>query len=156
MWIHKILAENGYCNSDKPKIQKQISKKGKIYYSIKIRTWSFSSQNYIKDAFYSNRIKIIPTYVFLFAHLTPLALAIWIMDDGSKDGGGLRISTTHCFKKEEILIILKVLNNKYSINGKIRKQKTQCVVIIIPKKEMVKLKEIISKHIVKSMLYKLG
>jgi hypothetical protein len=43
MWIHNILAINGYCNNDKPKINKQIGKNDKIYYSIKIRTWSFTS-----------------------------------------------------------------------------------------------------------------
>jgi ubiquinol-cytochrome c reductase cytochrome b subunit len=87
-------------------------------------------------------------------HLTPLALAIWIMDDGSKDGSGLRIST-NCFKKEEIIILLKVLKDKYDLSANIRQQKLQFV-IFIPKIEMVKLNKIIEKHIVKSMLYKLG
>ena len=78
-------------------------------------------------------------------HLTPLALAIWVMDDGSKDGSGIRIST-NCFKKEEILILLKVLKDKYDITANLRQQ----FVISIPKKEMVKFHEII----VKSMLGK--
>ena len=145
MWLHKILAIQGYCNPNKPKINKQIGKNNKIYYSIKIRTWSFTSQNYIYEAFYKNRIKIIPSYEFLMDHLTPLALAIWVMDDGSKDGSGIRIST-NCFKKEEILILLKVLKDKYDITANLRQQ----FVISIPKKEMVKFHEII----VKSMLGK--
>ncbi len=154
MWLHKILATHGYCRRAKPKINKQIGKNNNIYYSIKIRTWSFTSQNYIYDAFYKDRIKIIPSYEFLMDHLTPLALAIWIMDDGSKDGSGLRIST-NCFKKEEIIILLKVLKDKYDLSANIRQQKLQFV-IFIPKIEMVKLNKIIEKHIVKSMLYKLG
>jgi ubiquinol-cytochrome c reductase cytochrome b subunit len=106
-WLQKLLSNQGYCNDKKIKLIKQIGKNNKIYYSIKIRTWSFSSWNYIYNEFYSSKIKIVPTYEFLITHLTPLALAIWIMDDGSKDGSGLRIST-NCFKKEEILKLQKV------------------------------------------------
>ena len=90
------------------KILKQIGKNNKIYYSIKIRTWSFSSWNYIYNEFYTLKIKKVPSYEFLITHLTPLALAIWIMDDGSKDGSGLRISTNN-FKKEDIFRLQKVL-----------------------------------------------
>lgn len=152
MWIHKILSTHGYCNDNKPKIRKQIGKKGKIDYSIKIRTWSFTSQNYIYNTFYINRIKVIPNYEFLMDHLTPLALAIWIMDDGSKDGSGLRIST-NCLKEEEILILLKVLKDKFNLLANIRKQNKQFV-IYIPKSQMNLLLNIIEKHKVKSMLYK--
>jgi hypothetical protein len=43
MSLQKILNNHGYCNGKKLKIIKQIGKNNQIYYSIKIRTWSFSS-----------------------------------------------------------------------------------------------------------------
>jgi ubiquinol-cytochrome c reductase cytochrome b subunit len=38
----------------------------------------------------------------MFIYLTPLALAIWIMDDGCRAGKGLKLST-NCFSYEENL-----------------------------------------------------
>ena len=146
-WLQKILNNHGYCSNKKIKIIK-------IYYSIKIRTWSFSSWNYIYNEFYSSKTKIVPTYEFLITHLTPLALAIWIMDDGSKDGSGLRIST-NSFKKEEILRLQKVQLDRYNLSCTIRNQKEQFI-IYIPKKEMNLLISIIKPYLVPSMLYKIN
>ena len=43
LWFHKLLYEPGYCSDLAPKTITQTSSQGKIYYSIKFRTWSFSS-----------------------------------------------------------------------------------------------------------------
>lgn len=152
MWQKNLQFEHGYCSEKKPKIMKQIGKNNKIYYSIKIRTWSFSSQNYIYDEFYTTKTKIVPSYNFLFSHLTPLALAIWIMDDGSKDGKGLRISTNY-FKKEEVIKLQQIQYNRYKLTSTIRNQKDQYI-LFFPKKEMKLLYSIVQPYIVPSMLYK--
>nr|QJS52071.1 putative LAGLIDADG homing endonuclease [Stigeoclonium helveticum] len=99
MWLQKFLYERGYCSDLIPKISKQINKKtGKTYYSIKIRTWSFSSFNYIYDLFYKNKQKIVPITICDF--LTPLALAIWFMDNDSKHSAGVLLHTNSFTKKE--------------------------------------------------------
>ena len=154
MWFHKIISINGYCNTNKPKIIKILGKSNKIYYSIKFRTWSFSSQNYIYDEFYNSNIKFIPTYEFLLLHLTPLALAIWIMNDGSKDGSGFRIST-NCFKKDEIERQQKVLLDRYNLFCKLRHQK-ELFILYFPLNDMNLLASIIKPSILPCMLYKLG
>ncbi len=153
-WLQKLLNNQGYCSDKKFKFLKQIGKNNKIYYSIKIRTWSFSSWNYIYDEFYSSKIKIVPSYEFLITHLTPLALAIWIMDDGCKDSSGLRIST-NCFKKQDILRLQKVQFDRYNLSCTIRNQKEQFIVYF-QKKEMSLLISIIKPYLVPSMLYKIN
>jgi ubiquinol-cytochrome c reductase cytochrome b subunit len=65
MWLHKYLSQKGYCSTVKPKILKQIGENGNIYYSIKIRTWSFTSLNYIYDSFYLDMVKVVPSLEFL-------------------------------------------------------------------------------------------
>lgn len=52
-----------------------IGVKGKVYYTVKLQTYSFSSLNFLRDAFYrvDNR-KVVP--LFIEELLTPLALAI--------------------------------------------------------------------------------
>jgi LAGLIDADG DNA endonuclease family len=61
MWLHKNIYNLGYCSENKPKLLTQIGKENKKYYSIKFRTWSYSSFNYIYDEFYYNNIKQIPS-----------------------------------------------------------------------------------------------
>jgi ubiquinol-cytochrome c reductase cytochrome b subunit len=82
MWLYKKLVEAGYCKTDLPTMESRIGPKGKIRYYYRLRTFSYSSFNYIHNDFYPKGIKIVPLEIA--DYLTPLALAIWICDDGSK------------------------------------------------------------------------
>ena len=64
MWLYKSINNLGYCSNIKPKLITHIGKENKKYYSIKFRTWSFISFNFIYDEFYLNNIKHIPSYNF--------------------------------------------------------------------------------------------
>jgi hypothetical protein len=115
MWLHKYLAEKGYCNPAKPKIIKQIGKNQSIYYSIKMRTWSFTSLYYLYDSFYLDKVKILPTLEFLKKICTTLALAIWFMDDGSKNNTGGLLLHTNSFTLDEVKMLQKMLLLKYRL-----------------------------------------
>src|SRR5256885_11456595 len=61
MWFHKYLANRGYCSITKPKLLIRTAKGGKIRFYYKIRTWTFSSFNWIFEIFYTtNNIKTVP------------------------------------------------------------------------------------------------
>ena len=152
-WLNNILYINGYAKLYKGKIHKQISKKNKIYYSIKTRTFNFTSFNWIYNLFYENNIKKIPFNIELY--LTPLAVAIWIMDDGSKDGSGLRIST-NSFNYNDILILKEAIFKNFDIKCNIRIQNKTQYLLIIAAKDMYKLVNIIKPYMCDSMIYKLG
>lgn len=114
LWSHQFLANRGYCNLELPKIQSRIGNKGKIRYVLRLKTWTFSSLNYLHHKFYSNNIKIIPQDLYL----NPFILAIWIKDDGSRSGKALKLST-NCFTYEEcdkLKFKLKNKNLKVSIH----------------------------------------
>jgi hypothetical protein len=116
LWSHQFLANRGYCNLELPKIQSRIGNKGKIRYVLRLKTWTFSSLNYLHHKFYSNNIKIIPQDLYL----NPFILAIWIKNDGSRSGKALKLST-NCFTYEECEILKIKLNN---MNLKISIHKT--------------------------------
>lgn len=160
MWLHRYLSKRGYCSSNKPKILKQIGKGGSIYYSIKVRTWSFKSLNFIYDSFYQNKVKILPNVEFLTQFCTPFALAIWFMDDGSKHSTGGVYFHTSCFSKEEVQILQQFLLQKYSLGSTCIKKpsldENKEYILYIPKKYLPLFVDIVKPYMCPSMYYKLG
>jgi hypothetical protein len=45
MWFHSYLSNRGYCNSQKPKLNKKIRKNGEVFFHYRINTYTFSSFN---------------------------------------------------------------------------------------------------------------
>ena len=99
-WLHEFFAIRNYTNAIPPKINKRIGNKGKIRYVLRFKTYSYRSLYYYHENFYKNNIKIVPSKEFLELHFTPLSLAIWIMNEGSRVGSGLKLST-NCFTFKE-------------------------------------------------------
>jgi len=64
------------------------------------------------ELFYENKKKVIRDE--LSRYITPLAIAIWIMDDGGKASAGLKIATD-CFEEEEVEKLIKILKEKYDL-----------------------------------------
>lgn len=161
-WLHKFFYEKGYSSPKKPIVKKQIGKKNSIYFSIKFKTFSFSSLNFLYDSFYSTNkdtieryqnIKRVPTNIYSL--LTPQALAIWIMDDGvifSKSGSGLKISTeSFCF--EDNLLLQKTLKIKFSIEPSIQRHKDKYL-LYFKKNQIFSLYSIVKPYILPCMRYK--
>ena len=119
-WLHSVISDMGYC---KPELPKCYTKKEKdlIRSYYRFRTYTFSSFNWIYDAFYNTNPgrKTIPP--FIKDYLTPLSLAIWIMYDGGyvKDRG-LKLST-NCFTLEEIKFLQDLLLEKFQLKTKVHK-----------------------------------
>jgi len=102
MWFHNYLASRGYCNNQLPKLNIKIKQKGEVFYHYRINSYTYSSFNWIHEMFYkvvdNKFFKIVPLNIEKY--LTPLALAIWFMDDGYKFGKSARIAN-NCFTYEE-------------------------------------------------------
>jgi ubiquinol-cytochrome c reductase cytochrome b subunit len=103
---------------------------------------------------YKDNIKIVPQSIG--EYLTPLALAIWFMDDGSKLGKGAKIAT-NCFSHKEIEYLCLILKKKYNLDTSIHtggKDKGQT--IYIKSSSMPNFSKIVKPFMITSMLYKLG
>lgn len=157
MAIHKFLSYYGYCTNLKPKMASYIAKSNKIYFSYKLRTYSYTSFSPIYDLFYPlaedgtklNK-KVIPKTIKSL--LSPLVLAIWIMDGGGKSGSGLRVST-QSFTPEDVNILSEAINSVFGLSSTLCAQ-YKTYNIYFPKKDLGRLKLLVEPHFVPSMLYK--
>lgn len=154
LWLHNTLLKHGYCKKDKPKIQTRMLQ-GKLNYYCRFRTFTFSSFNWIHESFYYKGKKVIPTWVA--EYISPIALAIWIMDDGGWiNNRGLKLAT-NCFTLKEIKFLVSILEEKYGLSlaihsaGKIGQN-----YIYIPKKNLPILIPLVLPHIHPYFLYKLN
>lgn len=91
--------------------------------------------------------------------LTPIGLAHWIMGDGFYDHGGVKICTDN-FTQEEVLKLIKVLDNKFDIKSSINRRKNPNGKIVwrirVRKLSMEKLTKLVIPYFIPEMLYKLG
>ncbi len=153
LFLHKMLSELGYCNPKVPTITNRLGAKGKVRKIIRFSTWTYTSFNWIHDLWYKDKIKCVPECIGQY--LTPLALAIWIMDDGAKVGKGLKFST-NSFTYSECLILVKALNDNFNIKASIQSAgSNNQYIIYIWKESMDDLRNIISPYIIPAMKYKI-
>jgi ubiquinol-cytochrome c reductase cytochrome b subunit len=153
IFLHKLFSELGYCKSKLPIITTKLGRKGKIRKVIRFSTGTYSSFNWIYDLFYDKKIKHVPKCIDQY--LTPLALAIWIMDDGAKVGKGLKLNTIS-FSYNDCLLLFKALNNNFNIKASIQSAgKKDKYLIYIWKESMTDLINIVSPYIIPEMKYKL-
>nr|ABX82570.1 putative site-specific DNA endonuclease [Trebouxia aggregata] len=84
-WLHKFFASQGYSSPKKPVPKKQIGKKNTVYFSIKFKTFCFSSLNFLYDSFYSTNKKNIEKTHRKAARAACAALLVKIEDFKSKE-----------------------------------------------------------------------
>jgi len=153
LWLHGLLFILGYCSFNIPKIQTRLDKKGIVRKIIRFRTWTYSSLNWIHDIWYLNGIKIVPSIIGDF--LTPISLAIWIMDDGSKVGSGLKLST-NSFSYSNCILLVKILFDKFNLKASVQSAgKLNQYHVYIWKESMPLLRKIVLPYIHPSMKYKI-
>lgn len=87
--------------------------------------------------------------------LDPLALAVWIMDDGSYSQGVIDIST-YCFTLAEIGVLQKGLKDRFGVEIKYHNDRDKGYRMYCNKRETLKLIEIIEPYIIPSLKYKIG
>lgn len=152
-WLHKFFMEKKYCSAEKPKIKKKIGKKNKVYFSIKFRTFSFSSLNWLYDEFYTKeKKKIIPINICNL--LTEKAFAIWFMNNGEKTKDKVKISTYN-FSFEENSVLQKTIFEKFSLNPSIISHKNKYI-FYFKKSDFCVFSKIVKPHMLSCMYYKLN
>lgn len=121
--------------------------------SFKLKELPLSLQGGVEKSTAAKFVKVIPKNIDYY--LTPLALAIWIMDDGGKLGKGLKLST-NSYSYEDCLYLVEVLFIKFKLKATIQSTGiTNQYVIYIWKESMSDLREIVLPFIHPSMKYKL-
>jgi len=153
-WLYEFFNCRGYCSNNLPvyytQKSKSITKLTEAYY---FSLYSFTSLLWLYKLFYNhNKNKIIPNNIA--EYLTPLALAVWIMDDGTWKKPGVKIAT-NCFKLEEVILLQKALKLNWNLETSLHKNNNNYQ-IYIKGTSMPNLKQLIIPYFHISMFYKLG
>ena len=128
MWYLKFFSTRGYCTLNKPKLKTRIKKDNKVFLQYRVSSFTFTSLNWLHTTFYLNNKKTIPSNLGIY--LTPLALAIWFMNDGSKLGKGARIAT-NCFSLEDLKFLCIILKDKYNLDFSIHSARNKGNILYI-------------------------
>ena len=155
-WLHNVYIKNGYCSTKKPSLYKRIASKGQIYYTIKFRTWSFSSLNFLYDLFYQKDEKkkykkIVPKSIEKWC--TPRTLAFWFMENASKNAFALRLDIVSFVYAEAKLLKFMFLQ-KFSLHCSIQCHKKKWI-LYFSKKQLPLLSKISKAYFLPCMYYKL-
>jgi recombination protein RecA len=137
----------------KPRSKEKI-RNGVKTKNIWFSTVSHGSFRFYAQQFYQNGKKVIPKMIGKL--LTPIALTVWYMDDGSVKSKNhkAKIINTQCFSRTEVLLLIKTLREKFEINSKLRKQREGYQIYIFSE-SVDQFRKIIGKYILESMRYKL-
>lgn len=122
---------------------------GSCYY---FRTVSHLTFARLRRIFYRGNRKIIPER-FIETTMDALILAIWIMDDGTREGRQLRINS-QCFLQEEQEFLQSVLRAKLGIDTTLNRDK-QKLRLRVSAKSMEHVRNLVMPYFIPSMLYKL-
>lgn len=154
LYLHNLISSLGYSNTNIPKIKSRIVKRGKIKQIIRFHTWTYLKFNNIYNEWYNEKKeKRVPKSIYKY--LTPLALAIWIMNDGVKVGSELKL-ITNSFIYSDVLYLIEILYKKYNLKCSIQKTgNINQYNIYILKESMKDLIKIVDPYIIKCMKYKI-
>jgi hypothetical protein len=123
-----------------------------ITYGLGFFTRSLPCFTQIHLLWYSQGIKVLP--YDLFDYLTPVALANWIMGDGSRTRHGLILCTDSNTLKDVILLI-NILIIKFDLKCTLREHRKNQFRIYISEQSMNKLRSLVKPYMIESMLYKI-
>lgn len=135
---------------------KSVDKRGNSI-MLQTRTICHNNLNMFANMFYDeSRIKHVPDNLDMY--LTPLALAVWIQDDGNlKSGVNMRIATMNFSEQENYKLqnyLLRCFNLRSKVMGFKYKGK-QYYQLTLNKENTQKLSDIIRPFIVDCMKYKI-
>jgi recombination protein RecA len=101
--------------------------------------------------FYRGCTKVVPENAAQL--LTPLALAVWFMDDGAADFAGVTFQT-HSFRSEEVDILQGALAQRFDLAVRRRRNKGAWI-LYVRAESLDRLRWIIAPHLLPHFEYKL-
>jgi hypothetical protein len=159
MWYWSFFATRGYCSGSRPELKKRIRDYGAITYHFAFNTYTFTSFNWLHSMFYIPDlsgaglfIKVVPRNIG--DYLTPLALAVWFMDDGNKTSYGFKLCT-NCFEYSEVQFLCSVLHDLYQLKCSVHSGGVNLgYVVYISADSVSRFTEIVKPHVLPCFYYK--
>lgn len=139
-WKYQML---GALTRTPPKVR--YGNGGRVAYRFTTR--SLPELTPIYRAFYRDGRKIVPRL-----ELTPLAMAVWFMDDGCKSHRALYLNTQQ-FGREDQERLMALLEEQWAIRSSLNRDKSY-LRIRIAVASVARFRAIVEPHVLPQMLYK--
>lgn len=136
-----------------PKVRVRRNRLGTSSTNIGFTTLSHVEFEWFRLIFYRDRCKVIPEDL----RLTPLSMAVWFMDDGSRKSSQCRglYLNTQSFTQAEVLLLQEVMRRDVGVETTVRKQRDG-LQIYVPAPSAPTLTAFITRKVLPSMRYKLS
>ena len=124
---------------------------GKLYPCVQFVTRTdpvFSEWRY---RFYDGRRKIVPAEINSF--VTPVSIAVWLMDDGTAERAGVSIQT-HSFELAEVERLATMLRVQFEIEASVMSNKGKWI-LYVHKASLGRLRSIVEGYVLPEFAYKL-
>jgi len=149
-WKYKALRNLVSCPPRKIVCWKN-PKNGEDYFSWYFHTWTLPEFRDFHETFYLDGRKIIPENIAEL--LTPLSLAVWVMDDGCNTGDSLILNTQN-YSISEHLKLQKIFQERFGVLPTINKDRDEFR-LRFNRKNASKIIKNITANIIPSMRYKI-
>ena len=151
-WLYRQFQEWA---ATEPKVELKLLRGIKVenygFYTLSVGNFRF----YAKSFYNSKGKKGVPVQIKNW--LTPLALAVWFMDDGSAKTKYNRAITlnTHGYSKRDIAILIQALQVNFGLEAKFRKQADGLQLIMVgPSAEL--FYKLVQPYVLPNFTYKFG
>lgn len=124
---------------------------GRLYPCVQFVTRTNPVFSEWHSRFYRGRRKIVPRDIAL--DLSPLAVAVWLMDDGAADYAGVTFQT-HSFRDDEVNRLAAALRERFDLEIGVRKNKGGLIVYVAAA-SVRQLREVVEPHLLADFTYKL-
>lgn len=120
--------------------------------SYYFRTVSHPYFDFLRTQFYQKSQKVVPAQ--LAQWMGPITLAIWLMDDGSRDKYQLRLNS-QSFSLQENKHLIRILEATFGITVTVNRDK-QKFRLRVSARSMPRVRQLVAPFIIPSMQYKLS
>lgn len=123
----------------------------KLYPCVQFATRTSAALSEWQSRFYQSGKKIVPKDIASL--LTPLALAVWLMDDGAADYAGVTFQT-HSFGDSEVEVLVAALESEFELTANSRRNRGGRI-IYVRNRSLNRLREVVAPHLLPEFGYKL-
>jgi hypothetical protein len=136
-----------------PRTRVRRNRLGGVSTNIGFSTLSHVELEEFRERFYRDHRKVVPVDL----ELTPLSMAVWFMDDGSRKSSQCRglYLNTQSFTSEEVQLLQAVMRRDVGVETTVRKQRDG-LQIYVPAPSASAMNAYIVNEILPSMRYKLS
>jgi hypothetical protein len=136
-----------------PRERQKRNRLGTVSTNIGFSTLSHVELERFRERFYRDRRKVVPENL----ELTPLSMAVWFMDDGSRKSSQCRglYLNTQSFTAAEVELLRWVINRDIGVETSVRKQ-PDGLQMYIPSHSVADFMAVIICNLLPSMMYKLS